>query len=114
MTDFVLDNSVVTRWFVDSAVHPYADSVLGRVAGGDRAVVPALWRCPESQFPVRHCERSEAIQGPQLLPCGLLAPRMLWPLDCFVARAPNKKRTAIALILLDNLCTEKENDVVDL
>jgi hypothetical protein len=26
----------------------------------------------------------------------------------------NKKQPAIALILLDNLCTEKENDVVDL
>src|SRR5271163_4069178 len=41
-----------------------------------------------SQSPVRHCERSEAIQGPQYDPRGLLAPRMLWPLDCFVARAP--------------------------
>jgi hypothetical protein len=41
-----------------------------------------------SQFPVRHCERSEAIQGPQYRPSGLLPLRMLWPLDCFVASAP--------------------------
>ena len=41
-----------------------------------------------SQFPIRHCERSEAIQGLRYDPLGLLAPCMLWPLDCFVARAP--------------------------
>ena len=40
-----------------------------------------------SQFPFRHCERSEAIQGPQYDRLGCWR-RMLWPLDCFVARAP--------------------------
>jgi hypothetical protein len=47
----------------------------------------------------RHAETSEPIPYPSLRakrsnpgagvrPSGLLAPRMLWPLDCFVARAP--------------------------
>jgi hypothetical protein len=47
----------------------------------------------------RHAETSEPIPCPSLRakrsnpgaavrPSGLLAPRMLWPLDCFVARAP--------------------------
>ena len=47
----------------------------------------------------RHAETSEPISCPPLRakrsnpgaairPSGLLAPRMLWPLDCFVARAP--------------------------
>jgi hypothetical protein len=36
-----------------------------------------------SQFPVRHCERNEAIQGPQYDRLGCA--RMLRPLDCFVA-----------------------------
>src|SRR5277367_278276 len=47
----------------------------------------------------RQAETSEQIPGPSLRakrsnpgaavrPSGLLAPRMLWPLDCFVARAP--------------------------
>src|ERR1700731_4489592 len=47
----------------------------------------------------RHPETSEPIPCPSLRakrsnpgaavrPSGLLAPRMLWPLDCFVARAP--------------------------
>ena len=47
----------------------------------------------------RHAETSELIPCPSLRakrsnpgaaarPSGLLAPRMLWPLDCFVARAP--------------------------
>ncbi len=31
------------RWCFESAVHPYADSVLRRLAGGDDAVVPVLW-----------------------------------------------------------------------
>jgi predicted nucleic acid-binding protein len=43
VTDFVLDNSVTMRWFFESAAHPYADSVLRRIAAGDNAVVPALW-----------------------------------------------------------------------
>src|SRR5271155_236801 len=47
----------------------------------------------------RHAETNEPIPCPSLRakrsnpgaavrPSGLLAPRMLWPLDCFVARAP--------------------------
>jgi len=40
---FVLDNSVAMRWCFESAVHPYADSVLRRLAGGDNAIVPVLW-----------------------------------------------------------------------
>ena len=43
MTSFVLDNSVVMRWCFESAAHPYADSVLNRLATGDTAIVPVLW-----------------------------------------------------------------------
>src|ERR1700740_1579838 len=50
----------------------------------------------------RHPETSEPIPCPSLRakrsnsgaairPSGLLAPRMLWPLDCFVARAPRNE-----------------------
>ncbi len=40
---FVLDNSVAMRWCFENAAHPYADSVLKRLAGGDAAIVPAIW-----------------------------------------------------------------------
>jgi predicted nucleic acid-binding protein len=40
---FVLDNSVAMRWCFESATHPYADSVLQRLANGDDALVPLLW-----------------------------------------------------------------------
>lgn len=43
MTSFVLDNSVVMRWCFETAAHPYADSVLNRLATGDTAIVPVLW-----------------------------------------------------------------------
>jgi predicted nucleic acid-binding protein len=31
------------RWCFESATHPYADSILDRLAAGDTAVVPVLW-----------------------------------------------------------------------
>jgi predicted nucleic acid-binding protein len=40
---FVLDNSVAMRWCFESAAHPYADSVLNRLATGEGAIVPVLW-----------------------------------------------------------------------
>jgi len=40
---FVLDNSVAMRWCFESAIHPYAESVLQRLAAGEDAVVPVLW-----------------------------------------------------------------------
>jgi predicted nucleic acid-binding protein len=43
VTSFVLDNSVVMRWCFESAAHPYADSILNRLATGDTAIVPVLW-----------------------------------------------------------------------
>jgi predicted nucleic acid-binding protein len=43
VTSFVLDNSVAMRWCFESAAHPYADSVLERLAAGDIAIVPVLW-----------------------------------------------------------------------
>ena len=43
MTSFVLDNSVAMRWCFESGAHPYADSVLNRLATGDTAFVPVLW-----------------------------------------------------------------------
>ena len=60
----------------------------------------SIWRTASAR---RHEETSEPIPCPSLRPrarvagsnpgaairpSGLLAPRMLWPLDCFVARAP--------------------------
>jgi predicted nucleic acid-binding protein len=43
LTSFVLDNSVAMRWCFESGAHPYADSVLNRLATGDTAMVPVLW-----------------------------------------------------------------------
>jgi predicted nucleic acid-binding protein len=43
LTSFVLDNSVAMRWCFESGAHPYADSVLDRLATGDTAMVPVLW-----------------------------------------------------------------------
>jgi predicted nucleic acid-binding protein len=40
---FVLDNSVAMRWCFDDATHPYAESILDRLGGGDDAVVPLIW-----------------------------------------------------------------------
>jgi predicted nucleic acid-binding protein len=40
---FVLDNSVAMRWCFENAAHPYADSILQRLAAGEDAVVPVLW-----------------------------------------------------------------------
>jgi predicted nucleic acid-binding protein len=40
---FVLDNSVAMRWCFESAQHPYADSILQRLAEGEDAIVPVLW-----------------------------------------------------------------------
>src|SRR5258708_8815619 len=31
------------RWCFENAAHPYADSVLNRLATGDTAIVPVLW-----------------------------------------------------------------------
>jgi len=31
------------RWCFESAQHPYADSILQRLAGGEDAIVPVLW-----------------------------------------------------------------------
>jgi predicted nucleic acid-binding protein len=39
---FVLDNSVVTAWFIESQATDYADAVAHRMRS-DRAHVPALW-----------------------------------------------------------------------
>lgn len=43
MTNFVLDNFVAMRWFFQNLAHPYAGSVLGRIAAGEKAFVPAIW-----------------------------------------------------------------------
>jgi len=40
---FVLDASVSLAWFVDHPVAPYANRARQLLAGGSRAVVPALW-----------------------------------------------------------------------
>ena len=43
MTSFVLDASVVLRWFLDHPMPPYANRVKQFFLKGVRAVVPALW-----------------------------------------------------------------------
>lgn len=44
MKRFVLDVSVALAWFVDRSIDAYAVGVRERLRGGDRAVVPPLWR----------------------------------------------------------------------
>lgn len=39
---FVLDNSVVSGWFIGNQATPYGDAIAVRLQD-DRAVVPALW-----------------------------------------------------------------------
>jgi hypothetical protein len=39
---FVLDNSVVSGWYLQDQATPYADAI-GRYLQDDRAAVPALW-----------------------------------------------------------------------
>jgi predicted nucleic acid-binding protein len=41
---FVLDASLALAWFIDRPVAPYATRVQRLLLGGDRAVVPPLWR----------------------------------------------------------------------
>lgn len=44
MKRFVLDASVALAWFIDRSIAPYAMRVQRLLLGGDRAVVPPLWR----------------------------------------------------------------------
>ncbi len=39
---FVIDNSVVSGWYLENQVTPYTDAIADRLRE-DRAVVPALW-----------------------------------------------------------------------
>jgi len=39
---FVIDNSVVSGWYLESQATPYTEAIAGRLRE-DRAVVPALW-----------------------------------------------------------------------
>ena len=39
---FVLDNSVVSGWYLDNQATPYTDAIAERLAD-DKALVPALW-----------------------------------------------------------------------
>jgi len=39
---FVLDNSMVSGWFLENQATPYADAIAQRLRG-DRAHVPAIW-----------------------------------------------------------------------
>jgi predicted nucleic acid-binding protein len=41
---FVLDASVSAAWLLNDEFSPYADRILKRLAGGNDAVVPAIWR----------------------------------------------------------------------
>lgn len=46
MTDFVLDNSVATRWLINSTnrqEQKYAEMVLHSIDGTQRVLVPTLW-----------------------------------------------------------------------
>jgi len=61
---FVLDNSVAMRWCFESAAHPYADSILARLASGDDAVVPVLWFYEASNVLAREQNRG-VLAAPQ-------------------------------------------------
>ena len=76
---FVLDNSVAMRWCFESAVHPYANSVLRRLAGGDNAIVPVLWFYEASAVLAREQNRGT-----------LAAPKA----DLFIAELKSLKITA--------------------
>jgi hypothetical protein len=41
---FVVDNSVVTGWFLASQTNAYTDGVLALLRS-DTAIVPPLWEC---------------------------------------------------------------------
>jgi predicted nucleic acid-binding protein len=41
---FVLDASVTLGWFVDNPVPAFSETLMKKLIGGDRAVVPSLWR----------------------------------------------------------------------
>ncbi len=43
MTRFVVDASVALCWYFESQRTPYSEAILDRLAGGDEALVPALW-----------------------------------------------------------------------
>ncbi len=67
------------RWCFESAVHPYADSVLRRLAGGDNAIVPVLWFYEASAVLAREQNRGT-----------LAAPKA----DLFIAELKSLKITA--------------------
>lgn len=67
------------RWCFESAVHPYANSVLRRLAGGDNAIVPVLWFYEASAVLAREQNRGT-----------LAAPKA----DLFIAELKSLKITA--------------------
>lgn len=43
MTRFVLDASVALCWYFPAQLTPYTEGIFDRLAGGDEALVPAIW-----------------------------------------------------------------------
>lgn len=71
---FVLDNSVVTGWFLEGQATPYTEAI-GRLLEEDRAFVPALWQLEFANVLRTACKRKRLIgsQAQEIIDqvCGL-------------------------------------------
>ena len=71
---FVLDNSVVTGWFLEDQASPYTEAI-GCKLEEDRAIVPALWQLEFVNVLRTACKRKRIIaaQAQQIIEqiCGL-------------------------------------------
>ncbi len=55
---FVLDNSVVTGWYIPAQATPYAQTIATRLET-DRAIVPALWQLEFANVLKTACTRGK-------------------------------------------------------
>lgn len=53
---FVLDNSVVTGWYIEDQASEYTDAIAARLET-DRAIVPALWQLEFTNVLKTACDR---------------------------------------------------------
>ena len=71
---FILDNSVVTGWFLEDQATPYTEAI-GALLEEDKAIVPALWQLEFANVLRTACrkQRLVASQAQQIIEqiCGL-------------------------------------------
>lgn len=71
---FVLDNSVVSGWFLADQANPYTEAI-GQLLESDRAIVPALWQLEFANILRTACKRKRLIasQAQEIIDqiCGL-------------------------------------------